>query len=296
MSVVSMTGFGKGEDGGEGALYTVEVKTVNHRYFDYSCRLPALCSSMEPEIVRIVREYVKRGRAEIIVIRRGEVNSGYELQFNQALLAEYMQTVLKGAQSYLKDTQTAAGQFVLNAFQRREILDFVSKQNEEKDEFQFVEKALRQALTECSAMRVKEGVALEKEILQQLDFAASIVKTLQPKAEYSVQAYRTRLGSKLEKSLAPAEIDSLRIAQEVAILAERIDISEELTRLDSHIVQFRDFLKDTGTGRKLDFLLQEMGREINTIGSKSQSSEISAAVVEVKSILEKIREQVQNIE
>lgn len=294
--MLSMTGFGHAELSLGDLVIGVEAKTVNHRFLDVVWRLPAAYSSFEQDLSRLVREKFKRGRVDITVNRHKKAASDYEIIFDEDLFKQYL-TILKSAlKSALGKDHDALEHAVVNLLQRREVLDILPKPGDVISERALLESALQEALNGVQEMRVAEGKALERDLESRLLKLENIAAQILPLAENSTGAYRERLRTKLDRLGAEVQVDAQRLAQEVALFAERSDVSEEISRLESHIAQFRTATREIGNGRKLDFLIQEMGREINTTGSKSQSAEISALIVEAKAELEKLREQVQNVE
>lgn len=289
---VSMTGFGQGEAVSADLTISIEIKTVNHRFLDLVWKLPSSYSKFETELAKLVRDKFRRGRVEVAVTRKKATTTDYEIVFDEALFKQYL-PILKGAlkTAGVRDQDSLA---VVNLLQRREIIDLVSRSADVENEAALVRDAIARALDGVQSMREVEGAALGRELLERIERLEGIAGGISPLVDSSTSAYRERLQVRIAK--LEVQADPARMAQEIALFAERSDVSEELTRLRSHFAQFRSLLAEEGSGRKLDFLIQEMGREINTTGSKSQSAEISALVVEAKAELEKIREQVQNIE
>ncbi|MHB9145433.1 MAG: YicC/YloC family endoribonuclease [Symbiobacteriia bacterium] len=289
----SMTGFGRGEAAGDFGRLTVEIKSVNHRFSEVVLRLPRPLSPLEDRLRRLVAEGVSRGRLEVLVTWEEPASERKRVKVDKALATEYYNS--------LKELQAAIGSTVpipLDALLR---LPDVIKVEEVEEDLESLwpglETAARGALTGLRSMRQREGQALAADLATRTETVAGLALRVAERAPLVVDEYRERLRKRLDELLAPGAIDETRLAQEVAILADRADISEELKRLESHLGQLRQLLQaDDSVGRKFDFLLQEIGREVNTIGSKSQDLTITGIVVDLKAELEKIREQVQNVE
>lgn len=296
MSLVSMTGFGRAEEVGTALQIAVEAKTVNHRYLDLVWKLPPVYQSLEQGLTRIAREYIQRGRVEISVMRRQTLLAEGEVVFHRPIFEGYVNAARDAVRSVKGEDEELVDQLIVALLQRREVLELVPREAPAEDERRQVEQALRRALEQAIEGRWAEGQALERHILSQLSLVGEGLESISQLSEQSVELYQERLSARVKKLLGEAPVDPIRLAQEVALFAERTDISEEVARLQSHVAQFRSTIAEPAAGRKLDFLLQEMGREVNTIGSKSQSSQIGTLVISLKGAIEKMREQVQNVE
>lgn len=299
MTCMSMTGFGEGRASTEGVELVVEVKSVNHRFLDVVCRLPSAYSKFEIEIGKNIKNSLRRGRVEVSVQRSKGNNGSTSVSFNSELFGSYVEVIKSSLKQQGISEKLALGESVASIYARREVLDVSASEEAESidGEWQLLESALAQALDSLRAMREAEGGVLEKELLSQLSSLEKEVRSIEGESKRTPIEFKERLEQRLEK-YAPGNtvVEPERIAQEVVLLADKIDITEELARLESHFEQFRSVLGTVQSGRKLEFLLQEFGREVNTIGSKAQNAEITTRVVECKAILEKIREQVQNVE
>ncbi len=299
MTCMSMTGFGEGSSAQDGVEVLVEVKTVNHRYLDVVCRLPGLYSKFEVDIGKAVRSSLRRGRVEVSVQRTQQESSTLALSFNEELFNSYVSVIKTSLKASGIADKQALAQSIAGIYSKREVLDTVAADEREaiNDEQGLVDSALSQALEGLCEMREREGAALEAEMRSQLSLLELEVEAIAKEVKATPIIFKERLEQRLEKlSDSVSNIEPERLAQEVVLLADRVDVTEELSRLESHFEQFKSVLGSTQAGRKLEFLLQEFGREVNTIGSKSQSADVTRHVVESKAILEKIREQVQNIE
>lgn len=289
----SMTGFGRGEAAGEGWLVKVEMKSVNHRYLDLAPRMSRDYGRLEETVRRVVQNRLSRGRVDVSIVVEELEPQERTVKVNMPLLRGYL-AALEQIQSELPKQQDIT---------LDQILDLPGVLEPEDPEIDWeqltalTEAALDQALDELETMRAQEGAVLQKDILGKLAQIQEIIVLIEKKAPEVVEAYRLRLRERLRELLDGTSLTEERFLGEVAMFAERSAIDEEIVRLKSHIKQFEKTLEsDEPVGRKLDFLLQEMNREVNTIGSKSSSIDIAGAVVEIKSVLEKIREQIQNIE
>ncbi|MDH3503654.1 MAG: YicC family protein [Nitrospirota bacterium] len=290
----SMTGFGKRESLCQGTMVGVEIRSVNHRFCEMMMRLPKPLSHMELGLKEQVKRICERGRIELTVTMNGGGSGANKtVQVDRAMASRYVQG-LRDLQREFK----LSGTVDVNVVAGFRDLFFTSEESTViKDVPKVVEGLVQRALTDLEKMRKKEGTALQKDLLQRVQIVEGRLQVIQQRIPLALQVSADRLKARVAKLLEGERVNEDRIAQEIAMLAERSDVTEELTRLKSHVAQFHSALKSKDpVGKRLDFLLQEMGREVNTIGSKASDSEISAQVVDLKSELEKIREQVQNIE
>jgi uncharacterized protein (TIGR00255 family) len=290
--VKSMTGFGRSQKDSNDFSLTVEIKTVNHRFCEYHIRMPRQLLKVEDKIKKQLTDYIHRGRVEVFVTLGGNGLVHRKVNIDWSLLEEYFQYIVKVKEKYNIPSDIT----IHDLLQREEWLqiDEVDAGNEELEKLLGL--AVKEAANQLLAMRESEGKELEKDIRKQLitlEVTSKRVKQLSPLV---VSQYSERLTKRMNEFVSGA-LDEQRLITEVAIFADKVDINEELTRLQSHIRQFEDtLLNPEPIGRKLDFLLQEMNREVNTIGSKVNDSRIAQEVVDMKSLLEKVKEQVQNIE
>jgi len=288
-----MTGFGVGRGGAGGEEVTAELKAVNHKYLEVKVRLPRDLQPLETELQRLVKGACARGAVELSLRRTAPTATGTVPTVDASMALAWREALSQVARlTGLPDAPTA-GQLAAQPG--------VVRMEEPSVDVGAAQAAARvatvEALSGLLAMREREGVALLADLSSRLERVAQLVRQLQSLAPRAVGEYRERLAARLAELSAGAGVDPGRLAQELALFAERTDIAEELIRLDSHLVQFRALLaSEEPAGRKLDFLLQEMNREVNTAGSKIQSAEASARVVELKAELERMREQVQNVE
>jgi len=292
-AVKSMTGFGRGQASSGDVEVAAEVKSVNHRYLDVSVRLPRLYSSFEPQVRKIVSEHIGRGKVDVAIVRSGTSGAIMDVTLDMELARKYHERL-----SELKKRFELAGDVsVSDMLTLKEIVAPVEKGEEVDREFRLLEESLRQALEALDGMRRIEGAALWADMKPRVIGLRETANRIGPLAHQVTIVAKERLEKRTKELMGGLELDPDRLMQEVALIAERADVIEELKRLDSHAEQFLGSVEQgSPLGRKLDFLLQEMNREINTIGSKSSSSDIASLVVLMKSEVEKVREQTQNIE
>lgn len=290
--VVSMTGFGSGKFESESFTVTVEMKSVNHRFSEYNIRMPREILKIEDKIKKKINGHVSRGRVEVFVTVEGLVNVNTSVHVNWNLIEDYYQA-LQAIQAKYDLVRELTIQDLVN---RDEFITIHDDDSGNEELENAVIEAVETAVNELKQMRINEGENLARDVSHHIQLLSSKVQELKAYAPSVIQHYAERLKKRVEE-FTNGVIDEARIVNEVAIFADKADINEELTRLESHIDQFQKNLKlHEPIGRKLDFLLQEMNREVNTIGSKANDSAIANVVVEMKSLLEKMKEQVQNIE
>ncbi len=290
----SMTGFGKREVLSQGTMVGVELRSVNHRFCEIMVRLPKTLSSLELELKEQVKKVCERGRVELMVTVNGGVGGTKKVvELDRELARRY----IKELQALQRDCHLSGTVDVNVVAGLRDIFSLSEEPAPIKDMSSVVVGLTQKALGDLEKMRRKEGAVLQKDLMQRIQDIDGRLRTIQQRIPLALQASGVRLKARVAKLLEGQSVNMDRLAQEIAMLAERSDVTEELTRLQSHLAQFRTALKEkVPVGKRLDFLLQEMGREVNTIGSKASDGDISTEVVELKSELEKIREQVQNIE
>lgn len=293
MAIKSMTGFGRGEVGSDGRMWTVEIRCVNNRYLDLKMKLPRGYASLEEKIRKMVSELYQRGRVDLYLTVSGDFSDLMEVKINKTLALKY-----KSALEELSD------ELSLDNHITPELLasypEVVVREQKEEDMsliWPKVEQAVSQALNNSLGMRTQEGAALADDLMARLASFSKTVDIIELAVPELLVQREKMLRERLTKLLASVQLDPARLAQEVAVMADKTDVSEEIVRLRCHINQFTIFLQeDGGVGRKLDFLIQEFLREVNTLASKINDAEIAHHTVNLKSELEKMREQVQNIE
>ncbi|MCD8143753.1 MAG: YicC family protein [Oscillospiraceae bacterium] len=288
-----MTGYGRGEAVCNGRSLVAEVRSVNNRYLDCTVKLPRTYSFAEEALKNRVKEVTTRGKVEVFITMSQVSASDVVVKVNEPLAAGYVHALQELAEKLsLKDDISVS---MLTHFP--DVL-LVEKAAEDTDQLTAdLCSVLDLALARYDTMRSREGERLEQDILSRLDTLERSLAFVEERSPQTLAAYRERLWKKLSEVLESTQIDESRILTEAAIFADKIAVDEETVRLHSHIAQFRGMLQDGGpVGRKLDFLVQEMNRETNTIGSKCNDLEISNVVVDMKAEIEKIREQIQNLE
>ncbi|HEH7130941.1 TPA: YicC family protein [Clostridioides difficile] len=291
---ISMTGFGRGEYKDDNYYFLVECKTINHKYSDINIRLPRKISFLEDKVRNLVKNYVKRGRVDLYIkfdlLGKEDVN----LNFDEGLASQYIDILkeIKNKFDIIDDIS------VMNVAKFPDIVKIEEKEEDEDLLWSMLNQAVEDALIKLREMRSEEGKKLAEDIAMRCDLLKNHIEEIEKYSSSVVEDYREKLNLRISELLDdPSIIDENRLAQEVAIYADKSSITEEIVRFKSHIGQFKNTIfKDDSIGRKIDFLIQEMNRETNTIGSKSSDINITNLVVEVKSELEKIREQIQNIE
>lgn len=292
--ITSMTGFGRGEASANGISVTVELKTVNSRYLDISLRLPQSLQERELDLKELLQEHVERGKLNVSVrVDKSEMGEP-EITFNENLV--------QGYKKMLTDLQDAAGieePITLRSFlQFNDIFESREQDEETKEKiWELTQDAARSAADELKSMRLQEGSQLENDLLQRIGHIEEMMEIVQDKVKGRSQQVKENLLERINNIIENDKIDPDRLEMEVAILVDKMDITEEIVRTQSHIKFFREAVNNSNSvGRRLNFLSQELNREINTIGSKANDSEISQHVVKAKESLEQIREQVQNVE
>ncbi|NLP50619.1 YicC/YloC family endoribonuclease [Bacillus sp. RO1] len=290
--VKSMTGFGRAEAAQGAYQVLVEMKSVNHRFCEINIRMPKQFLAMEETMKKVVSSYLQRGRIEMFITIEGQDTQDKHLNVDWELLSAYIDSIHK-----VKDRYQISGSIEINDILKLEnVFTIMETQTGMEAIGELLLEQIHSASKQLVAMRAAEGDQLKKDIITHLNFIGTMSEQLAELGPTVVEAYRLRLEKKLKEYLG-SQIDEQRILAEAAIFADKADINEELKRINSHLGQFTQSLHSTGpVGRKLDFLVQELNREVNTIGSKANNANIANLVVEMKACLEKIKEQVQNIE
>lgn len=288
----SMTGFGRGKYENEGRTYTIDIKSVNHKYSDISVRLPRLLNSVEDKIRKRISEVISRGKVDVYISFENYSSKGTNIKINKDLAKEY----LKEMQDLAEETGL---DYKINLIDVSKLPEILKIEDDEDDELisNEVMIALDDALEKFVSMREFEGQKLVEDLENRIHFIEEKVSEITKYSSTLVQDYMEKLEARVNELLKPGVVDEARLAQEIVIFSDKSSIEEELTRLKSHISQFLSLIKaDSPVGKKLDFLVQEMNRETNTIGSKANCLEITNRVIEIKTEIENIREQIQNIE
>ena len=291
--VKSMTGYGRAVETVNGREFTVEIRSVNNRYLDCTVKLPRVLSFAEDAVKQAVKNTISRGKVDVYITQRSEGDADVKVTLNTAMAAGYVEAMRQMAQEF------AIREDISVSLLSR-MPDVFTVEKPEVDEEQLLSdmmQVVNAALANYDAMRAKEGEALKNDLSSRGNTIRSLVSQVEEGNGQTVIDYRTRLYNKLQEVLANTAIDESRILTEAAIFADKVAVDEETVRLRSHLEQMDSMLAAGGAmGRKLDFLLQEMNREANTIGSKCTDVRLARIVVDIKAELEKIREQTQNIE
>ena len=291
--VKSMTGFGRYELTEDDRKFTIEMKSVNHKFLDVNMKMPKKLSMFEGDMRNVLKKYAVRGKIDIFINYEDDSESQVNLKFNQNIADEYMAIFNNMSEKYnLKNDMTVGG---LARFP--EVITMDEVQEDEEELWHFIEEAMKAALEQFVNTRILEGENLKKDLLGKLDHMEELVAFVEKRSPEIMKEYRSKLESKVKELLGDTTIDESRIATEVIIYADKICVDEETVRLRSHIEHARKCLnEDGGIGRKMDFIAQEMNREANTTLSKANDIEISNAAIDLKTEIEKVREQIQNIE
>ena len=291
--LLSMTGYGSAKSSVEGQEITVELKSVNNRYLDCSVRLPRNFLFAEDTVKQAVSAGVSRGKGDVFVSAQASQDSGTVVSVNEELARGYRDAVARIA-------ETLGLESGLNAFSIARFPDVLTVERRELDKDKAaaaLSEITAKAVEEFNAMREREGERLRRDMLGKLETIEGLVSVVEERSPQTVKEYRERLEARLRDILADRSLDEQRVITEAAIFADRTAVDEETVRLRSHIAQFRTMLEEgSPIGRKMDFLVQEFNRESNTIGSKCSDASLAKVVVDLKSEIEKIREQLQNVE
>ena len=288
-----MTGFGRSKKSDGGFEVTVEIKSVNHRFFEYSSRITRAYQYLDDKIKELCKSRIVRGKVEVGVTVTDNSENSVTLELNEAYASAYISAMRAlGKKHKLKDDLKLSSLAGNNEL-------FTLSKNEANEEFitNLVLDAAKEALNGFCTMRAAEGEKLVADVLSRCEYILNNVSVIEERSPQTVAEYRTRLEGKIKELLGDKSVDEQRLLTETAIFADKIAVAEETVRLRSHISSLKSYLEQGGDiGKKLDFIVQEMNRETNTIGSKAQDIEIGRIVVDIKSEIEKIREQIQNIE
>lgn len=291
--LLSMTGYGSAKGSVEGQEITVELKSVNNRYLDCSVRLPRNFLFAEDTVKQAVSAGVSRGKVDVFVSAQASQDSGTVVSVNEELARGYRDAVAHIAEALGLESG-------LNAFSLARFPDVLTVERRELDKDKAaaaLSEITAKAVEEFNAMREREGERLRRDMLGKLETIEGLVSVVEERSPQTVKEYRERLEARLRDILADRSLDEQRVITEAAIFADRTAVDEETVRLRSHIAQFRTMLEEgSPIGRKMDFLVQEFNRESNTIGSKCSDASLAKVVVDLKSEIEKIREQLQNVE
>lgn len=290
--IKSMTGYGKANVSQDKREYQVEIKSVNHRYLDISVKMPRTLSYLEEDVKKVIGAKVKRGKIDVFITFENHSSEGKEIKINTEIAKIYIEELKKLA----KQEGILANIEVTEISKFPDVLSIQNNEEEETIKLELLE-AVSQATDKLVQMRTIEGSKMAEDLLVRIQAIQEKVKEISSLSTGLIEEYVVKLEGRIKELLKNQEIDEARLAQEVVIYADKCSVEEEVTRLKSHISQFEKLLKtEEPIGKKLDFIIQEMNRETNTIGSKANHLEITNDVIDVKTELENIREQIQNIE
>ena len=291
--IKSMTGYGRSEKVTPTAKCTVEIKSVNHRYLDLSIKLPRKLNMFEAEIRDVLKDYIQRGKVDVYVSFEDYSKESVNIKYNSEIAAEYVKYFAQMAEEFELDNDIR-----VSALSRMpEVLVSEDENINEEEIWKLVKDALMEACDAFVVTRIKEGENLKNDLLEKLDSMSANVAFIEERYPQIIEDYKNRLTSKIKEVLDDKQIDESRILTEVCIYSDKVCVDEEMVRLKSHIDAVREALTSGGAvGKRLDFLAQELNREANTTLSKSTDIEVSNVAITIKTEIEKIREQIQNIE
>ncbi len=292
--IKSMTGYGRGNEEVDGRIFNVEMKSVNNRYLDINIRLPRTINSLEDKIRKLISSKVSRGKIDVYINEESVLENNTTVNVDDNMAKAYF-----SAYSHIKDLLSLKDDIPLSLIAKAPDVIVTERKEEDLEKvYSALEVSLNLALDMFIKMRESEGVKLSEDILKRCENILSMMSIIEERSPSIVEEYREKISQRIKEFLKDVEIDETKLLNEVAFFSDKCNITEEIVRLKSHIVQLKDTLENSSDsiGRKLDFLIQEMNRETNTIGSKANDLLITKTVVDIKSEIEKIREQIQNIE
>ena len=291
--VKSMTGYGRSEKVTPTAKCSVEIKSVNHRYLDMSIKLPRKLNMFEADIREVLKDYIQRGKVDVFVSYEDYSKESVNIKYNQEIAAEYMKYFAKMAEEFELDDDIR----VSTLARMPEVLVSEDENINEEEIWKLVKEVLTEACDAFVVSRIKEGENLRTDLLEKLEAMSKNVAFIEERYPKTIEDYKNRLTTKIKEVLEDKQIDESRILTEVCIYSDKVCVDEEMVRLKSHIEAVKEALTTGGcVGKRLDFLAQELNREANTTLSKSTDIEISNVAITIKTEIEKIREQIQNIE
>lgn len=291
--IKSMTGFGRCEVTEDNRKIIIEMKSVNHRYLDVNLKMPKKLSAFESSIRNLLKEYIQRGKVDVFITYEDYNEENFALKYNESLAGEYLNYFRQMAEKFGIENDIT----VSSLSRYSEVLTMEQQEADEEMLWAILEKALKGACEQFVAARQAEGENLKKDLVAKLDTLLTYVDFIEERSPQILKEYREKLEAKVMEILGDRQIDDARIATEITIFADKICVDEETVRLRSHIQAMKDtLLAGGGIGRKLDFIAQEMNREANTILSKANDITVSDMGINLKTDIEKIREQIQNIE
>lgn len=291
--IKSMTGFGRSEITDGDRKFTVEIKSVNHRYLDVGIKMPKKLNFFESAIRNLLKEYMERGKVDVFISYEDYTEDNFSLKYNEDIAAQYLAHLKEMSEKFGIENDIR----VSTLSRYPEVFTMEEQSVDEKELWAVLERALREACERFVESRIAEGERLRTDLIEKLDGMLSYVDFIEERSPMILGEYRERLEEKVRELLGEKQLDDARIATEVTIFADKICVDEETVRLRSHIQSTRNTLNaGGGMGRKLDFIAQEMNREANTILSKTSDLQISDVGINLKTDIEKVREQIQNIE
>ena len=290
--IKSMTGYGKGNISENLRNYQVEIKSVNHRYLDISVKMPRVLSYLEEDVKKVISSKVKRGKIDVFITFENSSTEGKEIKINNEIAKMYINQLKQLAE----EENILANIEVTEISKYPDVLSIQNTQDDEQIKKELIE-VTTIATDKLVQMRQVEGSKMAEDLLKRIEKTNQKIEKISELSTGLIEEYVVKLENRIKEILKNQEIDESRLAQEVVIYADKCSIEEEVTRLKSHISQFQELINsDDAVGKKLDFIIQEMNRETNTIGSKANNLEITNGVIDIKTEIENIREQVQNIE
>lgn len=291
--IKSMTGFGRCEAAVEARKFTVEMKSVNHRYLDINIKMPKKLNFFESSVRSLLKNYIQRGKVDIFIGYEDFTENKVTLKYNEELAAEYM----RYAKEMMEKFNLPSGMDASHLSRCPEVLTMEDGTLDEKELWELLERAIKGAAEQFVESRIKEGEHLQKDLFEKLDGMMEYVDQIEERSPEIISEYRKKITDKVNELLTDGKVDESRIATEIVLFADKICTDEETVRLKSHIKSTKDTLSQGGSvGRKLDFIAQEMNREANTILSKANDLTVSQIAIDLKTDIEKVREQIQNIE
>lgn len=291
--IKSMTGFGRCELAEGDRKFTVELKSVNHRYLDVNIKMPKKLNFFESSIRNVLKEYIQRGKVDVFITYEDFSEHNVSVKYNKEIACEYMTYLKQIAEEFHLENDIR----VSNLSRYPEVFSMEEVTIDEEQIWKLLEKTIRQAAEQFVESRVKEGMNLRDDLIQKLESMLVHVDYIQKRSPEIIEEYKAKIHDKVKELLSDAQVEENRLLMEVTLFADKICVDEEIVRLKSHIETTRQTLMDGGSiGRKLDFIAQEMNREANTTLSKANNLDISNHAIELKTEIEKVREQIQNIE
>lgn len=288
----SMTGYGKQSLNVDGREYQVEIKSVNHRYLDINIKMPKTLSYLEETVKKEISEKIKRGKVDVFITYENNSKEGRNITINKELAKLYIEQLKELAE----EEKISSNIEVMEIAKFPDILTIKVDEEDEKIKQEIIQ-VTTEATNKIVEMKAIEGEKIAQDLLQRINKIENKIMEISSKSTGLIEEYVVKLEERIKQILKEQEIDQNRLAQEIVIYADKCSIQEEITKLNSHIAQFKELLKkDEPVGKRIDFLIQEMNRETNTIGSKSNSLEITNTVIEIKTEIENLREQIQNVE